>query len=214
MRGLSGTDLRDKFGGTRSARQDWGQWVGMLLFAALFGCTAPSNARAGDSTGLKPAMMFVQSGATQGNTSSYAVGVSWNWGWSREFSFGTATGYTEVSVGRWATEHQRDGAGNERRDWVTQVGITPAIRVHPHSQFAYWFVEGGVGVHLIRPFYRDADLRFGSEFNFGDHIGIGREFGRYHRREVSLRLQHFSNAGIKEPNPGENFLQIRYSSRY
>jgi hypothetical protein len=26
-----------------------------------------------------------------------------------------------------------------------------------------------------------------------------------------LRLQHFSNAGIKKPNPGEDFLQLRLS---
>ena len=37
---------------------------------------------------------------------------------------------------------------------------------------------------------------------------------RNDRQEVSLRFQHFSNAGIKEPNPGENFFQVRYSSRY
>jgi hypothetical protein len=214
MRGVNGADLRNNFGGMRSGKQGWQQWLSTLLFAALLGWTVPSNAREGDSTGLRPAVMFVQSGVTTGNTSSYTVGVSWNWDWSRDFSFGTATGYTEVAVGRWATENQRDGAGGNRRDWVTQVGITPVIRIHPHSQFADWFVEGGVGVNLIRPFYRDNDRRFGTEFNFGDHLGIGREFGRYNHQEVSLRLQHFSNAGIKEPNPGENFLQIRYSSRY
>jgi hypothetical protein len=29
------------------------------------------------------------------------------------------------------------------------------------------------------------------------------------RRCASLRLQHFSNAGIREPNPGINFAQLR-----
>ena len=28
---------------------------------------------------------------------------------------------------------------------------------------------------------------------------------------LAVRLQHFSNAGISHPNPGEKFLQLRYS---
>ena len=31
--------------------------------------------------------------------------------------------------------------------------------------------------------------------------------------EWSLRFQHFSNGRIKNPNPGENFLQFRYTHR-
>ena len=30
-------------------------------------------------------------------------------------------------------------------------------------------------------------------------------------QEIALRVQHFSNAGIKHPNPGEYFVQLRYS---
>jgi hypothetical protein len=33
-----------------------------------------------------------------------------------------------------------------------------------------------------------------------------------HRLEVALRVEHFSNAGISHPNPGENFLQLRLSA--
>ena len=28
--------------------------------------------------------------------------------------------------------------------------------------------------------------------------------------EIVLRAEHFSNAGIKPPNPGQNFLELRY----
>jgi lipid A 3-O-deacylase len=27
-------------------------------------------------------------------------------------------------------------------------------------------------------------------------------------------VQHFSNAGIKKPNPGETFLRLRYAYRF
>ena len=35
-----------------------------------------------------------------------------------------------------------------------------------------------------------------------------------YRHELALRLQHFSNAGIKHPNPGENFVQLRYAQGF
>jgi hypothetical protein len=33
------------------------------------------------------------------------------------------------------------------------------------------------------------------------------------QRELVLRVEHFSNAGIKHPNPGENYVQLRYTHR-
>jgi lipid A 3-O-deacylase len=54
---------------------------------------------------------------------------------------------------------------------------------------------------------------------FQHGVQLRRPHGRRHapgRREaadLSLRLQHVSNAGIKEPNPGENFVQLRYARR-
>ena len=39
-------------------------------------------------------------------------------------------------------------------------------------------------------------------------------FGARGEHEVSLRLQHFSNAGIKHPNPGETFVRLRYVRRF
>ncbi|KDD61989.1 lipid A 3-O-deacylase domain protein [Bordetella bronchiseptica OSU553] len=40
---------------------------------------------------------------------------------------------------------------------------------------------------------------------------MGYRFGPERAYEVSLRVQHFSNAGIKKPNPGENFMFLRFS---
>ena len=69
------------------------------------------------------------------------------------------------------------------------------------------------GVNVLAPLYRSRDKRFSTAFNFGDHVGIGVQLGDDHGQELSLRLQHFSNAGIKDPNPGENFVQLRYTAR-
>jgi lipid A 3-O-deacylase len=42
-------------------------------------------------------------------------------------------------------------------------------------------------------------------------VGFGRSLDAQQHHELSLRLQHFSNADIKRPNPGENFVQLRYA---
>jgi hypothetical protein len=41
--------------------------------------------------------------------------------------------------------------------------------------------------------------------------GAGAQLRPQRAHELSLRIQHSSNAGIKEPNPGENFLLLRYA---
>jgi hypothetical protein len=78
----------------------------------------------------------------------------------------------------------------------------------------HWFAEIGIGANVILPVYRSKEKRFSTTFNFGDHFAIGRQFGAQHQHELALRIQHFSNGGIDEPNPGENFLQLRYSHRW
>jgi hypothetical protein len=62
--------------------------------------------------------------------------------------------------------------------------------------------------------YRTDHKEFSTRFNFYDTIGIGRSFGDHRQHEVSLRWAHVSNAGIKEPNPGENFIQLRYARQF
>jgi len=38
---------------------------------------------------------------------------------------------------------------------------------------------------------------------------VGLRFGQERRQEVMLRVQHLSNASIKSPNPGINYVQLR-----
>jgi hypothetical protein len=110
-----------------------------------------------------------------------------------------------VAVGRWRTSGRAISTA-----WPTQISATPTMRLHPSSGWQC-FVEVGVGANYIVPLFRSGHKRFSTEFNFGDHVALGRTFGK---SEVSLRLEHFSNAGIAHPNPGENFLQVRYAWRF
>ena len=194
------------------------------VFLAVSACGLPaaSLAQATATEGVPPSgqeqvayarplshAIFGQAGVAK-DTSMLVVGVAWDWPWHRDYSIGRLSGYWEMSFGRWNTDHPtREGS-----TWVTQFGLTPVLRFYPQAWGGRWFVEGGIGANLLLPVYRSRDKRFSTTFNFGDHLAVGRRFGRQAEHEIALRVQHFSNAGIKSPNPGEDFIQLRYSRRF
>ena len=152
--------------------------------------------------------LFIQSGIAEADVHSVAAGITWQWDWRRRYRLFTLTGYSELVVGQWTSKVEKDS------HTVTQIGFTPVLRLQPRNAWSAWFAEVGIGANVITPRYRTDSKEFSTEFNFGDHIGVGRVFGRDANREVALRLQHFSNGGIESPNPGENFLQLRYSQQF
>lgn len=176
-----------------------------LASAVAFAHAAPDLGRS-----WRPDQMFVQGGVAE-DAKALVAGAIWNTEWTRPFGGGLLSLYWEVSFGRWTAE-QPDGS--TRSAWVTQLGVTPVLRWHPSGDTSRWFVEGGIGANVLLPIYRSRDKQFSTTFNFGDHIAIGMPFGDGARHEVALRVQHFSNAGIKHPNPGEDFLQLRYAVKF
>lgn len=188
-----------------SARTYFFTWITAAL--ALTGIA--SNAAAFDTDSLRPTSMFLQAGVAEEKTRAYVLGAAWDWPWRRQFSAFAASGYFEAAVGRWETE--RNNVNDSM--WATQIGLTPVLRFHPTGAAHQWFAEIGVGANMILPLYRSSDKQFSTEFNFGDHFAIGRQFGKEGRHEISARIQHFSNGGIDHPNPGENFVQLRYLRR-
>jgi lipid A 3-O-deacylase len=179
-----------------------------VFFSMRFAIT-PADAAQLDLGALEPSTLFAQAAAGDQRTQSYVGGATWDWTWHKQYSFMTASGYFEAAGGRWSTRDK----GVTNSTWATQVGVTPVIRLQPTGRFSRWFAELGVGANYIIPLYQTDHKRFSTEFNFGDDIAIGRQFGERRRHELVLRVQHFSNAGIEHPNPGENFLQLRYAYR-
>jgi hypothetical protein len=194
--------------GTTPIRSKVCRWLGALAAAATL-----LNANAGTLPGKRPAWApdkwFVQAGTAK-DTQMGVVGAIWQAPSLRDYEWGNVSGYFELSLGRWMS-HLDDGSRSSA--WVTQVGLTPVLRWQPFKS-SRWFTEAGIGVNLLAPIYRSSDKRFSTAFNFGDHVGVGVQFGEARAQELTLRLQHFSNAGIKDPNPGENFVQLRYSARF
>lgn len=154
--------------------------------------------------GLAPASVFVQAGIGDQKTTAYTAGFTWDLPWHYDFDIGWVGAYAEAAIGRWHTDGDPGTTA-----WPTQLSATPTVRFSPSSA-PNWFAEAGVGANYIVPLFRSGHKRFSTEFNFGDHVAVGRNFGN---SEVSLRMEHFSNAGISHPNPGENFGQVRYAYR-
>jgi hypothetical protein len=178
------------------------------LVIALVALSAQAQGMRTDRSPWRPDKVFAQIGGAE-DARMAVVGVTWGIPALRGFALDNASGYFEASVGRWTSDLD-DGARSSA--WVTQLGLTPVLRWHPFAS-SQWFTEAGIGVNLLAPIYRSHDKRFSTVFNFGDHVGVGVQFGEERRHELSLRFQHFSNAGIKDPNPGENFLELRYAVR-
>ena len=155
-----------------------------------------------------PDAIFIQAG-TAGSTHEASIGLAWDWkGWPLAES-ASLTGHWELALSRWSF---RKGEVRES-PWLVQVSAIPVLRWRPSEGSSAWFVQGGVGATLTSHRYETERKNFSTCFNFGDHLAVGRSFGARREREIALRLEHFSNGGIKEPNPGENFFELRFTQR-
>ncbi|OGS91881.1 MAG: hypothetical protein A2Z95_10395 [Gallionellales bacterium GWA2_60_18] len=173
--------------------------IAWLLGALLFG----NNALAVDG-------MSVEYG--NGDATDMArVGAIWNWDkqWFTEGAW-LVTGFWEVSVGRW---NGHSAAGNNQT--ITDLGVTPVFRFQQKNRSGFSpYAEGAIGFHLIAPTFINADRKFGSAFQFGDHVGFGASFGDRQQFELGYRFQHLSNGSIKQPNQGINFNQVRFGYQF
>lgn len=169
-----------------------------LAFGALL-VTAAAQAFAAEPRSA----WFVQGGVAE-DAQSLTVGMSRDWRWEKQYRYGHISGQWQGEVGRWHSDSQNS----------TQVGVTPAVRWRPNGWDNGWFIEGGIGLNVIFPKYDTRKKEFSTTFNFGDHLAVSKRFGDDQQHEWSLRVQHFSNARIEKPNPGENFLQFRYTQRF
>jgi lipid A 3-O-deacylase len=156
------------------------------IFAAVLFLFAASSAHALDSVSME-----IGSGSRQ--VDMWRLGLQWNieshWLEERKWNL-----YWDAVLGTWDSD-----TGS-----LVDVGLTPVFRYAPAEHGPY--AEGGIGVHILSETDISSAIDFSTQFQFGSHLGAGYRFNRY---DLSLRLQHLSNAGIKNPNPGINFLQLR-----
>jgi len=138
------------------------------------------------------------------NTDMGRVAVQWDWSkrWFEGQSWHLG-GYWDLGLGYW----RRDNVAPSQNDDIIDLGFTPVFRVQ-QNDLSGLYGEIAVGFHLLSKTSL-GDKRFSTAFQFGDHLGVGYRFGAKGAFDLSYRYQHLSNAGIKKPNNGINFNQIR-----
>ena len=155
----------------------------------------------------KPTSVFVEAGHG-GTTSAATLGATWDTPY-RWFQ-GTVSLYGEASVSQWSYPRE-SGDGYHG---LTQFALVPVFRFRGDGGNSPWFAEAAVGAAISNQYYERDHKHFSTRWNFEDHLAVGRNFGPRNEHELALRVQHYSNGGLKEPNPGQTFVQLRYAYRF
>jgi lipid A 3-O-deacylase len=145
----------------------------------------------------------------RGDANSTTLGMTIPWWPGRPVQQGALTGYWDVFVSNWHAPALDNGPRN-----YAQIGALYTWRYRFGEGSSPWFAEGGIGGSVMDHVYKTPDRSFSTAFQFTELLGVGRSFGENGAHELAVRVQHFSNAGIKKPNPGETFLRVRYTYRF
>jgi len=117
--------------------------------------------------------------------------------------------YWDATLAQWRGSAYQGVAG--RRQELTDLGLTPMLRLRADNGLG-WYLEGGIGLHLLSALYDNDHDKLSTHYQFGDEIGAGYVFSN--GWEAGARLSHFSNGGLKEPNSGVNFLMLRVKKSF
>ena len=175
--------------------------LAIVLFHAAVGSAGAADWR--------PDGVSVQGSTGQRGTLMAGTALAWDWEWEVLRRRAAITGQTELFVNHWRADAVGGG-----RDSYTQFGLLPSLRFHFSQGNSPWFIELGIGLSWLDRRLQTPERSFSTRFNFYDVIGAGYLFGERRQHETGVRLLHISNAGIKEPNPGQDFVQLRYLSRF
>jgi hypothetical protein len=174
--------------------------VRKCAFAALFTLVVALPARALDSVSF-------EAGRGNNQVDMWRVGAQWNW--KKKWLSGPnwyLGAYWELSYGDW-----NNHIGNS----ITDVSLSPVFRLQQaRASSISPYVEAAIGFHMLSRVRISSSRVFSTHFQYGDHIGAGVRFGDAGRYDTSVRLQHLSNGGLAHPNPGINYLQLRFQYHF
>lgn len=179
-----------------------------ILAAGLLAAGIPLCAHAVD---WQPDAFTLKTGVGEHETLMVGGGLRWDWDFWRLRRKSELTAHTELMFNQWHAQ-KPDRSGYR---WYTQVVLLPTLRMRLDRGASPWFLEVGIGASWMDHKFETPDKQFGSQWNFYDVLGAGYTFGGPRgKHEVDVRLVHFSNAGLKNPNPGLNFIQLRYTKEF
>ena len=156
------------------------------------------------TTPVKAAEVMLAPGVTSDGqtTANVSLAFDWNRSWF-ESETGQLSGYWNVAytwweAGRFASDEQ-------------SISISPVFVYRFNAEGWRPFVEAGIGAAW---FTRDrvGDKNLGSRAHFEDRFAVGAQLSD--RDAIRLRVIHYSNAGLEDPNEGINSWSLVYSRRF
>lgn len=111
----------------------------------------------------------------------------------------------DASITRWNPQ--------SHENWVGAVGVAARYQFSSHGTWAP-YLEYGLGGALISNLRVTDNRRFSTHFQFSNRLEMGIRYGQDMENELGLALWHYSNAFIKEPNPGVDYISLRYTRRF
>jgi hypothetical protein len=129
------------------------------------------------------------------------LGVGFGWDKLRTWPLGS---HVELDLSLLARVNRWHGTdANPVVENLWDFSLTPVLRI----QGTKWplFLDLGVGVHLLSHTRINENRQFSTRFQFGEFIGPGVRLGPV---DVSYRLEHVSNGGIKNPNDGLTYHSL------
>jgi hypothetical protein len=136
-----------------------------------------------------------------------AVQSDWDQRWFARNGY-HLSGYWETNLALWRLRAYQNVPGRKKN--IAVVGFTPVFRYQSDSKLGL-YGEVGVGVNLFSTLYKNEDKELATAFQFGDHIGVGYTTPKW---DFGLRFQHYSNASIKRPNSGANWVIAKAAYRF
>ena len=121
----------------------------------------------------------------------WSVGDDWQLG-----------GHMEFSSAAW-----------QDKERVSALAAMPVLRIERSSSSVVPYIEGAVGLNLLSQVEANGNVS-AMRLQLTDHLGAGLRFGGQRRHEIGLRLQHLSDGGVGQPNPGMVFGQVRYQYNF
>jgi lipid A 3-O-deacylase len=95
------------------------------------------------------------------------------------------------------------------------ASTTPFLRYELGRAFTVpFYAESGIGMSLLSQTRVDEVRQFSTAFQFNEFVGIGARLDRKGEQQLSLRLQHVSNGGIKRPNDGLTYAMLSFNYRF
>ena len=157
---------------------------------------------------VKANRMCVEIGGSS-HISLARIGAQWDWHdnllqW-RGFRLGT---YWQLDYAKWQSTRISSSAGANNT-----LGLTPVFRFTGRLGAVKSYVETAIGVHLFSHSTLDG-VDYGSNFQFGDHLGFGVFFGQRQQWSLGYKFLHHSNNSLGTPHNGIDFHLLSLSYAY